>query len=149
MADTDTLPRDVVPDLPTPVGDTAGIVASLWRATPPGSVFGDHAHLLSTLASRLQQVAEAARQRSSVASTEHQRALHLLAETADVLRGALTVGDAASWQPPAQPELPCPARLRLARMERWLAERSEDDPGAAAAADLCLWLAEHIEAAQH
>jgi hypothetical protein len=149
MADTDALLRNVEPDPTTPIDDTAGIVAGLWRAAPPGADFGDRAHLLASLATRLRQVADAARQRSGVAPVQDRSALHLLADTADVLRGALMVPDAATWQPPPQPELPWPARLRLARMERWLAERSEQDPSAAAAADLCLWLAEHIEAAQH
>jgi hypothetical protein len=42
--------------------------------------------------------------------------------------------------------LASPVRLRLTRMERWLAARAAADASAVPAADLCLWVLEHLEA---
>lgn len=127
---------------------SAAVVAALWHSAPPGTEFGAPAGALRTLAAHLEQVAESSRRLRDTAATDDARGLQLLADTADVLRTALTDPHLEEWQAPPKPELPWPARLRLARLERWLSARSELEPGAAAAADLCLWLAEHIEAVQ-
>ena len=124
------------------------VVAALWRAAPPGVGDADHGHLLRTLTAHLEALTESARQRIAGATPEDARNLRLLADTADVLRAALADPHTERWQPPPVPELPWPARLRLARLERWLAARATHEPGAMAAADLCLWLAEHLEAGQ-
>jgi hypothetical protein len=138
----------LAPLAPGDATDAAAIVGALWRLAPPGVADADHQHLLRTLAAHLEHVAEAARRLDAGVGQDAARGLGLLADTADVLRAALADPQADRWQPPPTPELPWPARLRLARLERWLAARATHEPGAMAAADLCLWLAEHLEAAQ-
>jgi hypothetical protein len=128
--------------------DAPAIVGALWRLAPPGAPDADHQHLRRTLAAHLEDVAESARRLDADGGSDAARGLRLLADTADVLRAALVHPHADRWQLPPTPELPWPARLRLARLERWLAARATHEPGAMAAADLCLWLAEHLEAAQ-
>ena len=129
--------------------DPDAVVGALWRLAPPGISESDRSEMLRTLATRLDHVADAARRLAADVAPDGARGMLLLADTADVLRAALAHPEADRWQPPPVPELPWPARLRLARLERWLAARAADEPGAMAAADLCLWLAEHLEAAQH
>jgi hypothetical protein len=84
----------------------------------------------------------------------------LLAETARAIDAALATvapGEPAGPDPAPHPALgpgrggaggalASPLRLRLARMERWLAARAAADPGAEASANLCLWVLEHLEA---
>jgi hypothetical protein len=140
------------PEHPTPVppdrSPGAAMVAALWRAAPPGAADADHPHMLRTLTAHLERVAESARRQAGSTAHDDAHGMLLLADTADVLRAALADPHTDRWQPPPVPELPWPARLRLARLEHWLVARAPLEPGAMAAADLCLWLAEHLEAAQ-
>jgi hypothetical protein len=139
----------LAPLAPIEAPEPDAVVGALWRLAPPGATESDRSHMLRTLAARLDEVAEVARRLVADATPEGARGMRLLADTAEVLRAALAHPEADRWQPPPVPELPWPARLRLARLERWLAARAAHEPGAMASADLCLWLAEHLEAAQH
>ena len=133
---------------PAHAPDPDAVVGALWRLAPPGTAESDRSLMLRGLAARLAEVADAARRSAADATPDAARGMQLLADTAEVLRAALAHPESDRWQPPPVPELPWPARLRLARLERWLAARAAHEPGAMAAADLCLWLSEHLEAAQ-
>ncbi len=103
--------------------------------------------VLRELASHLANVAGTARRLESTTEVpDARRAATLLAETAEVLHAAIADPRAEHWHRAARPELPWPLRLRLARLERWLTARAAAEAEATAAADLCLWLAEHLEA---
>ena len=65
-------------------------------------------------------------------------AARLLGDTAQ------TVHDVLGRQS-ADEVTPWKDRLRLARLERWLAARAETDADAKSAASLCLWVIEHLE----
>ncbi|MGZ8376100.1 MAG: hypothetical protein ACXWZS_00270 [Gemmatirosa sp.] len=130
----------------------AGIVTALWDAAPLVTAL-DVTGLDETLrkiAAHLAHVAKAARLlESSTATPDVRRGATLLAETADVLYDAITDPKAEHWHRSAHSALPWPVRLRLSRLERWLTARSSTEPEATAAADLCLWLAEQLEATTH
>jgi hypothetical protein len=77
-------------------------------------------------------------------------AVLLFAETARALHALLT--DAPASAPaPAHPGLRGGERranaavVRVARMEQWLSARAEHDHAAQPAADLCLWVLEHLD----
>jgi hypothetical protein len=116
---------------------------------------------------RLVEQADALAERAADAERP---AAHLLADTARAVEAALREAPADAPPPAVAPEraaggqsagqsgavggpsggpsggaLASALRLRLSRMERWLAARAAVDPGADAAADLCLWLGEHLE----
>jgi hypothetical protein len=141
---------------PTPAGppDTAAeIVAALWRADSPALDAGSRslAALVPALAASLAGVAADAERLAGVGTAEGRAAARLLAETATVLRRALERPDAGAPGHPT-PEPPpggpsWPMRLRLGRLERWLAGRAATDPAAGPAGDLCLWVLEHLDAA--
>jgi hypothetical protein len=131
----------------------AELVATLWRGEPPSmSAAGPAAAerrggLLAALA-RLAARADGLARRAPAAERP---ALQLLVETARAIGAVLGTTDSVPAPAPravadAGGALASPARLRLARMERWLAARAASDLGAEPAADLCLWALEHLEA---
>ncbi len=141
--------RDARPPEPPPES-AADLVAALWRVAPPevwalgwrATEDGVHG-ALARVAADAEQLAERA------AAPGERGAARLLAETARAVHSALRDPSAAPVTgplPTAGGGLASPVRLRLARMERWLAARAATEPEAAPSADLCLWVVEHLEA---
>jgi hypothetical protein len=160
-----------VADAGAPDDSASALVATLWRTAPPEMwalerrlpAVADGVHVA------LARVARDAEHVAAGAAAEPERAAaRLLAETAWAILaalgdrvGALVAGAVAGPVPgpvsgPVSGPVPGPAatagaglaspvRLRLARMERWLAARAAGDPAAGPAADLCLWVVEQLE----
>ncbi len=133
-----------------PPQSAADLVTALWRVAPPevwalgwrAAEDGVHG-ALARVAADAEQLAERA------AAPGERGAARLLAETARAVHSALRDPSAAPVTgplPTAGGGLASPVRLRLARMERWLAARAATEPEAAPSADLCLWVVEHLEA---
>ncbi|GJG89082.1 hypothetical protein tb265_42630 [Gemmatimonadetes bacterium T265] len=143
-----TPPRDDPPAESGPPGTAAGLVASLWRTAPPSMWAPERgaaapAVELSAVIARLAADAERLLRE---AEAEERPAVALLAETARAVCTAL------GTQPPTPDRaggegtaLPSSARLRLARMEQWLAARAAADPCAEPSANLCLWVLDQSE----
>jgi hypothetical protein len=70
-------------------------------------------------------------------------ALHVLAATARSLHHLLA--EARHGRPGEGDARVRDAHRRVSRMERWLAERAEHDRDAGAAADVALWVLDHLE----
>jgi hypothetical protein len=100
----------------------------------------------AALAAPLARAAERAEWLAARGPAAGRDAARLLAETARAVGAALHAERPA---PTSAGGLASPVRLRLTRMERWLAGRAAADPAAAASADLCLWVLEHLEANDH
>jgi hypothetical protein len=134
----------------------AALVAELWRTCSPHAAAVDRelAESPAGLCARLAAVAGRAESLPVNAATSERAALSLLVATARAIHRYLEqhpdearpVSDAAPHAPDAGGRTPWVERLRLARMERWLATRADADPVAGPAADLCLWVVEHLEA---
>jgi hypothetical protein len=126
--------------------EPADLVAALWREVPPAfaPAPGTAADRAWAALDRLVADAEAVVRGGGAADP---RAAALLADTARTVVAVLA--DASAAATPARTPaggLASPVRLRLARMEHWLATRAADDVSAAPSADLCLWVLEHLEA---
>ncbi len=140
-------PRDPGPE------SAAHIVADLWRQDGPDAHAGQRpiGAVVHTVAATLAAVAADAERLDAHGAADERAAARLLAGTARALRDALdrSAAEAAAREAPfeAPGEPSWPVRLRLGRMERWLAGRAATDPGAAPAADLCFWVLEHLDAA--
>lgn len=145
-----------VPDMPADVVGlvAAALVAELWRREPPdmwtrgrrGGAGG------AGLREALARLTEDADRLADEAPAAERPGVRLLGETARAVHAVLQAHGAASAaaaaptpDPGAGGTLASPARLRLARMERWLATRAAADPSAEASVNLCLWVLEHLE----
>jgi hypothetical protein len=137
------------------VPDAAGLVATLWRDAPPVLVppaggRGEPAASSARLLAALTQIADAAGTEirdEGGPGAGAPRAAMLLADTARAVVAVLADPVPAPLPAARTPAggLASPTRLRLARMEQWLAARAAEDPDAGPAADLCLWVLEHLE----
>ncbi len=137
-AHDDTTVPSTVPDL----------VAGLWRAGPAAPWTSDPHNGLPApdLCALLDRCAADAERLATRAPAAERAAAHLLAETARAACAAL----GGCPGPPSRRTgdegvLPSLARRRLARMERWLADRAAADPAAEPAANLCLWVLDCLE----
>jgi hypothetical protein len=61
------------------------------------------------------------------------------------LRADVGAATGARGAPTGAHQRPSAAVVRVARMEQWLTARAEHDPAAQPAADLGLWVLEHLE----
>jgi hypothetical protein len=132
---------------PATTDTAAALTTALWRSAPPALVRGGAPERASAaLRQVLARVADDAARLAEHGPAAERPAAGLLAETARVVADALR--DGADDDPPARAPaggLASGTLLRLARMERWLAERESVDPQAGPSADLCLWVLEHLE----
>jgi hypothetical protein len=134
-------------------GGEAGRVAALVNA-----LWGAHAPMLSAPSASRQDVLVLVRaglervsaQAELVAvdgpAAEHAAATQL-AETARALHQELERVPAGGAETLRRDALASSLRLRLVRMEQWLSERGAANPQVRPAADLCLWVVEHLDAA--
>jgi hypothetical protein len=135
------------------------LVGELWAAEPRGLLETARASAavvgvpdrepcvagapLRALLATLARVLAEAEVRALSAPPAERPALALLAATARSLHQLLAGAPAGS--PRHGDARVTDAHLRVARMERWLAERAEHEPGARAAADAALWVLEQLE----
>ncbi len=124
------------------------LVAALWRAgsaapSTPDPLVGPAAPDLCTLLGRCAADAEWL---ATSAPAAERAAARLVAETARAACAAVGGrGEPPSGQTANASVLPSLVRRRLARMERWLADRAAADPAAEPAANLCLWVLDCLE----
>jgi hypothetical protein len=119
---------------------------------------------LASLSTPAELAAVAMREDGGAAGAEDagdRRAVLLLAETARALHALVSApgarpGDGPDVERPARAPAggargrggdrrPSAAVVRVARMEQWLTARAEHDHAAQPAADLCLWVLEHLD----
>jgi hypothetical protein len=98
---------------------------------------------LPELLGMLNRVYTQAELRAIAAPPSERPALVLLAATARSLHRLLA--EAPVGSPNHRHTRVTDTHLRVARMERWLTERAEREPGARAAADAALWVLEQLE----
>ena len=132
------------------------LVSELWYRWPPvpaDAIGGDSERPVAALQRTLVAVALEATRLAHDGSPDDRSAARLLSETAGAVHDALghsLPGSSRSTSAAggrAEDVTPWKDRLRLARMERWLAARAEDHTDADPAASLCLWVIEHLEMA--
>ena len=144
----------------------ATMIAALWRAEPPRL---DDAALRAAarrprgrrrdrgaaeaavgepVVATLSRVALQAEMRAVDHVGDVREGAVLLADTARALHALLARTSDARLARDEDEEGDCrpdDARLRVARMERWLSARAQTESYAQPAADLCLWALEHLE----
>lgn len=153
-------PSSGSPSSGTPTS-AAGLVAALWHLQPPDAwavsrPVDAEAGLRATLL-RLAETADGIGSGISMVASEAAACAtaQLLADTARAVVATVVDQPAPARLPSdttpvagtlvAGWALASPDRQRLARLERWLAARAAVDPIAEPAADLCLWVLEHLE----
>ncbi len=136
----------VAPPASAPANTAADLVAALWRAGPAMSWSPAPHPAAIDVRVILDGCTAHATWLALHAPPAERPAAALLAETSRTIRETLTrPAPATERRPRGDSVLSSPACRRLARMEQWLAARAAIDPAAEPAANLCLWVLDHVE----
>lgn len=126
-----------VEPLETP-SDLRALVSQLWQDAPPTVVAGRGGPLpAAALQESLARVSLRAETVAALAGGAARDPGALLAQAARSLHAMLDLVAAERHD----------VLLRVARLERWLTLRAQSEPAAGCAADLALWVLEHLEGA--